>query len=37
MAKDEVTRFLNVDLEIVARVPLDPIVKAFGKKAFVVA
>ncbi|MHB8881859.1 MAG: hypothetical protein ACYC69_10185 [Thermodesulfovibrionales bacterium] len=34
MAEIEETRFLNVDLDIVAKVPLNDIVEAFGKKAF---
>ncbi len=35
MVKDKGTRFLTVDLEIVARVPLDSVVEAFGEKVFV--
>ena len=35
MIRDEGTRFLNVDLDIIARVPLDAVVEAFGEKAFV--
>jgi hypothetical protein len=35
MENEEGTQFLNVDLDIFSRVPLDPIVEAFGKKVFV--
>ncbi len=35
MTKDEVTRFLTVDLVIVAREPLNSIVESFGEKVFV--
>jgi hypothetical protein len=32
---NEGTQFLNVDLDVFSKVPLDPIVDAFGKKVFV--
>jgi len=35
MIDDEETRFLNVDLDIISRVPLNAVVEAFGKMAFV--
>ena len=32
MTEEEGTTFLNVDLEIISRTPLDPLVQAFGRK-----
>jgi hypothetical protein len=31
---EEPTSFLNVDLDIVSRAPLEPLVEAFGKRVF---
>jgi hypothetical protein len=35
VTNDDVTRFLNVDLDISSKVSLEPLVAAFGKKVFV--
>jgi len=32
MTEEEGTTFLNVDLEVISRTPLDPLVRAFGRK-----
>jgi hypothetical protein len=32
MTEEEGTTFLNVDLEVISRTPLDPLVQAFGRK-----
>ena len=32
MTEEEGTTFLNVDLEVISRTPLDPLVEAFGRK-----
>jgi hypothetical protein len=32
MTDEEGTTFLNVDLEVISRTPLDPLVQAFGRK-----
>ena len=32
MTEEEGTTCLNVDLEVISRTPLDPLVQAFGRK-----
>ena len=32
MTEEEGTTFLNVDMEVISRTPLDPLVQAFGRK-----